>query len=228
MKNLLSLFAILALLFSAATSAEEEKKKDEKKDEEKEVKVDNASLKASLGSQSLWSFNSSLGYSGASLRKPFGIERPDPNGDGGELSTAFSGSLGGRYRLNKTQSITFGASFVLFVDPMMESTKKLSFSRPSVEFNDLRRFGKVIYSQYVYIAKYTDQDTLDMGYFGDFGYGATVLRKVEGTNFTLGLSFSGYIEVFKDGLDDPYTGDRPGKKTIREVSRQDYGFNVSP
>ena len=70
--------------------------------------IKNSELRAWIGSMSKLSVSTNLKYSGASLEDPFGKERPNPNGWGGDWSTRLSGSVSGRYRINKMQSLTTG------------------------------------------------------------------------------------------------------------------------
>ena len=144
MKKMMSLLAVLVLVFSTNSFALDKKAKKKtatKKDAKASDVTENAKLKAELGSMSTFSMSGSLGYTGASLKDPFGDQRPNPDSLPGNYSTYLSGSISARYRLDKSTSITGGASFLYYipenyVDRDGEIVKNdPELSNPSLSYN---------------------------------------------------------------------------------------------
>ncbi|MFG1501320.1 hypothetical protein ABMA70_14020 [Halobacteriovorax sp. XZX-3] len=108
-KNIALAIFMLGLGLSNA-QAEEKKTTTDKKDIDEEIT--NARMRAESGSKSPLSMSLSLGYNGGSLDDPFGKERPNIYADPeNETETSMSGSISGRYRLSKNDSITVGAGY---------------------------------------------------------------------------------------------------------------------
>ncbi len=234
MKKIISLIVVLGLTVSTNSFAVKvQKSKKAKKEESKASDItSNKKLKAELGSMSKFSMSGSLGYTGASIRKPFGDERPNPNHLPGNYATYISGSLSARYRLDKFTSITAGGSFVKYLPDTYnyqkadgstdEKKTEDEISNPYLSYNEVIKGDGYVQTKSYSLTKYTKESTLDIGWSWDVGYStAYYWSSVGGTNFTLGFSFSAYHELFNTNIYERY-GDS-GKNGI-----DDYGFGLYP
>ena len=227
----MSLLAVLVLVFSTNSFALDKKAKKKtatKKDAKASDVTENAKLKAELGSMSTFSMSGSLGYTGASLKDPFGDQRPNPDSLPGNYSTYLSGSISARYRLDKSTSITGGASFLYYipenyVDRDGEIVKNdPELSNPSLSYNKVIKGDGYVQTKSYGITKYTKQSTLDNGWSWDLSYStAFYWSNVKDSDFTLGFSFSAYHELFNKDIYAQYAGE--GKTGI-----DDFGFGIYP
>jgi hypothetical protein len=233
MKRMISLLVVLALTFSANTFAQDKKKskKTSKSDSKANDITTNKKLKAELGSMSKFSMSGSIGYTGASIKAPFGDERPNPNGLPGNYATYFSGSVSARYRLDKFRSITAGVSFLKYLPSTYTYSiggvttprpTKDEISNPSISYNEVLKGDGYVQTKSYSITKYTKESTLDTGWSWDLSYStAFYWSNVKGTNFTLGFSFSAYHELFNREIYDDYKGQF-------STGVDDYGFGIYP
>lgn len=102
--------------------------------------ITNARMRADAGSRSRVSMSTGLGYSGGSVKKPFGSERPNLSGDPStETSTDLSGSISARYRFNPRTSMTFGAGFGV-LQPF-HGAEDFNIDNPGIGLNRAYRIG---------------------------------------------------------------------------------------
>lgn len=78
-----------------------------KKFEENE-QITDAKLKAESGSLSKYSLSASLSYYGPTLGDLSAKDQPNPDASIGAYETSLGGSLGGRYRISKTETLSTG------------------------------------------------------------------------------------------------------------------------
>lgn len=209
MKKMMSLLAVLVLVFSANSFAldKKAKKKSEKKESKATDVTDNAKLKAELGSMSKFSMSGTIGYVGA-LDDVFGDTLPNPNNSRGNYATSVSGSVSARYRLDKTTSITGGISYLYYIpstytDAVTKVTSKTKhqLKNPSISYNKVIKHDGYLQTKSYGITKFTQESTLDAGWSWEISYDtAFYWSKVGGTNFTLGLSFSAYHDFYNKDL----------------------------
>ena len=102
---------------SSSASLSDLQKPDEKKSDIDD-EITDARLRAQLGSKSVWSFKSSLAYSGGSIQDPLNSVRPNYRASATiESMTSLSGDVGVNYRAGERNNISFGTG-VTIVDPL--------------------------------------------------------------------------------------------------------------
>ncbi len=106
--------------------------------------ITNAKLRAESGSKSKFSMSVEATYTGGSVSRPFGENRPDIKGiPGAQKSTSANIGVNARYRMNKNDSITAGTSFGVmtpFQGRVNSKRKQFNVFDPNVAYN---RVGKV-------------------------------------------------------------------------------------
>ncbi len=134
-KKIIALLSVASLCVSAQSFAEdtsEEKSEtsvkveDIKKDEKEGVdsEITNKKMRAQLGSKSKYSMSTEMSYSGGSISKPFDSERLNLSGKGAPVFVKMSGSVSGRYRIDKRQSVSLSTG-VTVVQPFHASDSEL-------------------------------------------------------------------------------------------------------
>lgn len=189
---------VLALSFSGAAFAEEVSsegqttmkveeatQKKNKVDGDIDQEITNAKLRAESGSKSKWSLSLQGGYTGGSLSRPFGLERPLLSGEPG-IQTYTSADLGfdARYRLTKNDSFTLGSS-ISSVTPFQGNVSggdPVSINDPSVGYS---RVGKILGLQTVAGISYA--------------YGTSISSKDADVTSQWGLSYNA-MKSFQNGL----------------------------
>lgn len=113
-KILLGLILALSVVQYAPTTLAKgkvSKKAKAKKKKNVDDEITNARMRQASGSKNKWSFSGSIGYSGSNITNPLGAKRIniyDPLGTQG--TTALSGSVGVRYRINPNSSLSTNTS----------------------------------------------------------------------------------------------------------------------
>lgn len=149
---------VLTLLFTSAHGARAEEAnqtviktedaagRKNKVDGDIDQEVTNRKMRADSGSKSKFSGSLSGGYTGGSLTRAFGANRPNLSGQPGDQTfTSLDLGLNARYRRTKNDSFTFGTLFGV-VTPFQGRTNK-NISKDSVNVNDpmlgYNRVGKL-------------------------------------------------------------------------------------
>jgi hypothetical protein len=101
--------------------------------------ITNARLRAESGSKSKWSLSTSMNYSGGSVSRPFGEERPNLSGvPENQVDTGILGTMRTRYRWSKNDSIAAGISMGVktpFQGDVNSNENQLNFGDPFLAYN---------------------------------------------------------------------------------------------
>ncbi|MCB0407185.1 MAG: hypothetical protein KDD34_03210 [Bdellovibrionales bacterium] len=123
----------------------------------KVIEVSNSKVKAMTGSESKFSLQGEFNYSGASIKKPFGNERPNPEHNLVAPETELEGNLGVAYRINRSTTLGVGSGLT-FVAPTNEGLNKAEVTTPYMK---LAKTYKAFGAEQVTTAKfryYTGRD----------------------------------------------------------------------
>jgi len=153
--------------------------------------ITNARMRAESGSKSKWSLSSSLGYTGGSVSRPFGKDRPNIVGEVGQ-QTRTSGDIGldARYRWSKTQSLTVGTLFGLmtpFHGDMDKNENQMNVFDPSMNYNLVGKVGEFQTNGYIGVSAGTSQESKGIDRQGRATISGTALRAFQ-NGLTMGLS----------------------------------------
>jgi hypothetical protein len=177
-----------------------------------DAEVSDAKLRADSGSKSKLSLSFTSTYSGASATKPFGKERPQIGASDTADPVSMGGGFGGRYRLNKNESLYVATGYY---QELGDSESKTEFSNPLISYNntfgaDDLQIGSAI------TASFTTQDRKQaVGNVGTLSARISAL-----TNSQSGLSGGVYAYVL-------YTYYREGFERFDD-RQMDYGFHLGP
>lgn len=247
MKKQILMSLILGTMVTVAAHAEEQAQNSQsantstvkvtdvqnKEEQQKDIdeEITNARMRSELGSKSKWSFKSSLGYNGGSIKKPFDSIRPNYRASATiESLTQLSGNVGVNYRVSKGGNLSFGTGIVVmdplhgditkdFEDPrghrQGQKVRRSQVSTPYLDYShgyramDMQMISSVTYSHY------TEEDSTDYyNLLGNLSVSQTVLADFGKSNWSGGLSVSADKDIAKGGFDDGL--------------RYDYGIGLFP
>ncbi len=142
--------------------AEDSKEQKNKVDGNIDEEIVNARMRAESGSKSKFSMSSTLGYTGGTFSRPFGIERPNLAGEPGmQERTSADIGIDARYRWSKSQSVTLGTFFGLMT-PFQGDTNgaenQLNMFDPTVGYNLVGKIGSLETNGAVQVSVGTSQE----------------------------------------------------------------------
>lgn len=147
-----------------------------------DTEITNARMRADSGSRSKVSMSTSLGYSGGSVKSPFGSERPNLSGDPSEeTATDLGGSISARYRFTPRTSMTLGAGFGV-LQPF-HGANDFNVANPSLGLSRVYRIGNFQTST-----------------SGSFTYGTSESWKAANQKASVGLSHNMMAQVGNSGF----------------------------
>jgi hypothetical protein len=218
MKKLLLPIAILSLVAYADDakinkSEESVKIKKEKKVDKADELITNRRFRASNGSLSKLSMNTSLTYSAGSIDKPFDAERPNISNAGDTTSIAgMSGTVNASYRLNTLNRINAGAGLQMLapfndsIDTKNERAQKefddnrgeLEVNNPYVSYSHFNKFFGVQTILSGSITQYTAGNFTDLGYQNRVSASINTMYDFGGSPFSIGV-LGVYDRFYYDG-----------------------------
>lgn len=195
---------------STLKASDVQNKDEQKKDIDEEIT--NARMRATLGSKSMWSFKSALGYSGGSVSDPLSAVRPNYRaGANRETVPALSGTVGVNYRMTDRDNLSLTTGITV-VDPLHGDITKSAVdkrkgrndaalpryevSTPSVSWSrGYRAMGAQMITD-ASLSYYTDVDSNDINALGDVSISQTVLADFGTSKWQGGLSFAASKTVY--------------------------------
>lgn len=182
--------------------------------EKVEDEIRNARLKTLDGSKSPFSGQFNLGYSGASIQKPWSDEVPNPGNEQPPPLSTLSGTVSARYRMDPRTSIGVGTGLQVF-SPFNKFTG-FSISDPYLDLGRSYKLGPIQGRSSASVTFYTnDQSRNEFGYRWGFGVSNEAFYEFPFGLLT-GLSLSGTFNTFADG-------NYPG-----QVGQPAFSFNAAP
>ncbi len=182
-----------------STIKAEDTKEKNKVDGNIDEEITNARMRAESGSKSKFSLSSSIGYTGGTLSRPFGVDRPNLAREPGvQERTSADIGLDLRYRWTKSQSLTLGTSAGLmtpFQGDMSASDNQLNVFDPVVGYNLVGKVGEVQMNGGVSVAVGTSQEARGVDRDGSMSLSANALRTFQNgltVGLGLGLGYNAY------------------------------------
>lgn len=162
--------------------------------------ITNAKLRAESGSKSKWSLSFTTNYSGASLEKPFGRERPNTNQEPTPPQVRMDGTFGARMRMNKNESLSLGTGYSMR-RPFHQATGG-EVTNPYVEYGHA---GKIGQTQSIFAATLTGttaRDELTLGSQGSVTLSEVLMYDFGGSRFSVGVAADGQYTQFQDNKNE--------------------------
>lgn len=187
--------------------------KQKKYEEVKEVT--DAELRAKAGSRSQWSLSGHLGYSGPRIDRLHEEVRPNPDNRPQPKETSVSGSLGGRYRLSSSTSISADTGLRFFTP--LSGAKEGEFDDPSMSLEKLYKLWELQMRSRYTVSVTTSDIYASQGQVGGLNMSHDFKRRLSQLSpvlFSVGSSFNWFLF------------DRPFRNTDMRVSN--YLFSVYP
>jgi len=219
-------FMTIALAFSTVAfaeetdainkSSEEVKITKEKKTDKADELITNRRFRASNGSLSKFSFNTSITYNGGSIDKPFAADRPNISNAGDTTSIAgMSGTINGSYRINTLNRINAGAGMQMLapfndsIDTKDSRAQKefddnrgdLDVSNPYVSYTHMNKFFGVQTIMSAGVTQYTASNLRDFGYQNSADLSVNTMYNFGGSAFSIG-ALAVYSKYFFDDNDE--------------------------
>jgi hypothetical protein len=192
-------FILFSVLAEEAPKNSEKVIKQDNGDIDKEVR--NPRLRAISGSKSKWSLSFALNYRGGTVSKPFGMYRPDIYGNPeNERLTSFGGSLSGRYRFDRKNSVTLGFGFSYlapFRDDGDINRDQFNVDNPGIGYSRIEKVGIFQISSGIDYIHGTAVSYKEQSLVGLVSLGLTFLTDFNASAFNLGLSI-GLTDYFYD------------------------------
>lgn len=182
--------------------------------EKVEEEIRNKRLATLDGSKSPISGQFQLGYSGASIQKPWSDEVPNPGNEQPPPLSTLSGTVSARYRMDPRTSIGVGTGVQVFSP--FNKFQGFSVSDPYVDLGRSYKLGPIQGRGSASVTFYTnDQSRNQYGYRWGFGLSNEAFYEFPFGLLT-GLSLSGTFNTFADG-NFPDQGGQP-----------EFSFNIAP
>jgi hypothetical protein len=251
-KLLLSAIA-LSLSFSAyaqeqtsTTEGETKMKVEDAADKKNNVdgdidqEITNARMRAESGSKSKFSLSSSVGYTGGAISRPFGSERPNLAGTPDtQEDTSVDGTLSGRFRWTKSDSLTLGVGFGI-ITPFQGDTdansNQLNIYDPSLGYSRVGKVGAFQSIASVSLSGGTSKESQNIAKIGTLGASYNMLYSST-FGLTVGSSLAGSYTGYTNDPGDLnpkapntrrpgfYGGDRRTEWTVALYPYAEYAFN---
>ncbi|MCB9026319.1 MAG: hypothetical protein H6625_08385 [Bdellovibrionaceae bacterium] len=239
-KKLLIVLSAVSFGFTAPVLAEDSanaksetsvKMNDVQKDKKKsdiDNEITNKRLRAELGSKSKYSLSTSFAYYGGSISKPLERDRQRLSGEGAPVFTSLGGSISGRYRIDKRQSITAGTGISIiqpFHSPSANLEHKNYFDKTEVAdislgYSYATKLGNLQMINEASVTYYTSEGAKQTNGVGG-GYVANTLLGSIGESKRLQVGLASYL------VGDVYSGDTYKGEDVR-ASQNDYALQMFP
>ncbi len=154
--------------------------------------ITDARIRADAGSMSRYSAKLSLSFYGPPAGDLSSDRQPNPDGTIGNYNTALGGSVGLRYRIDPTRTISFGTG-VNVLTPFQQ-INRVDVRTPYVSFDKTYRIGEWQMRHSPGMSIVTTPEYLQVGEVGALSYDASVYRGIGHSRFSAGLDTSlGYF-----------------------------------
>ena len=194
---------------TASVEGETKVKTEKKSKEDLDNEITNARLRAQSGSKSKWSGRLGIGYSGASLAKPFDEVRPNISYPGYTRAISLGLSTSLRYRLTKNTSLSAGAGMSV-LSPY--TLPEYSFSGVGVGVGSTYKLRGFQMSSGFDVDATLNKQAREAGDLMDLGVGQTALYTLKAIPLTMGMTVYASYSFFDKEF--PY--------------QVDYGFGAYP
>lgn len=182
---------------------------------EENEKITDAKLRADSGSLSKYSLSFSLAYYGPTVGDLSAKDQPNPDGTVSSNETALSGSFGGRYRINKAETVRIGSG--LKVIHPFHGAERTDLNNPYISYSLTSKVGDIQMRNSVSAAAITVPNYTKIGEYGSLDYDNSLVYDLGNSGFALGFdsSFSFYLY------------NRPYEKTDGKASTYNLSFYPS-
>ena len=150
--------------------------------------ITDAKMKADAGSLSKYSLSFSLSYYGPTFGELDAKDQPNPDGSRGTYETAISGSLGGRYRIDSTQTISVGSG-LRAVHPF-HGMERVDLNNPFLSYGIVKRFGNLQMRQSGGVSYITVPNYKVIGEYGSLSYDLATVYNIKTSPYAIGLDLS--------------------------------------
>lgn len=186
--------------------------------------ITNAKLRADTGSKSRYSLSLTAQYLGGSIKEPFSKDRPNVTNDPIAPKVSMGGDFGGRYRIDKNQSLSLTLGYSL--ERPFHEAQRGQISNPSVNYNYASKIGLVQSVSTAGLTASTNSDERTVGQMGSVAASNTLIYDFGGTRTSLGLATEASYTTFskEDEIVEP-----KGQKAKEAINfQQDFGLAAYP
>ena len=186
-------------LTKAATTESRTSINDSSKNEKLEdnAEITDAKLKADSGSLSKYSLKFNLSYSGAPIGDLNNPMQPNPDGSIGVFETSLSGSVSGRYRIDKKSTIG-GGTGVSALTPL-QGVKRYDVKNPFISYDLSTKINDVQIRNALTLSAVTNIVYRNVGEYAGIGYDNSLVYNLGVTPVALALDTSLNYYLFERG-----------------------------
>lgn len=183
--------------------------------------ITNRKMRAEAGSKSKHSINSSLGYSGSTVRAPFKDVRPNLRGRADSTTVAtFGGSVGYKYSITSRDAMKLGVG-LRWITPVSGNEPPKGMNRSDVDnpyliYQRVSKIGQVQNVLQFGPTLYTRLDLKAKGFASNWGVNNNMVYEIGKTKLSVGLL---------TGV-SAYTFDK--HKDVNKVKQSDYDVGFYP
>jgi len=189
-----------------------------KKVDEADELITNRRFRASNGSLSKFSMNTSLTYSGGSIEKPLAADRPNISNAGDTTSIAgISGTFNGSYRINTLNRLSLGAGLQMLapfndsIDTNDQRAKnefddnrgEMDVSNPYLSYTHMNKFFGVQTVFTAGVKQFTASNLTEIGYQNSGDITINTMYNPNGSSFSFGV-LGVYSKYFFDNNDERF------------------------
>lgn len=187
--------------------------------------ITNPKLRAETGSKSRWSASFTATYNGGSLEKPMSKDRPNVTRDPITPKTSMAGDFGGRYRIDKNQSVSLTTGYSL--ERPLHEAKRGQISNPSISYNHATKLGPIQNVASAGLTLTTNSDYREIGDDGSLGLSDTMIYDFGGSRSSVGLAVEGGLTKYskENELVQPKGARRPAPAIAYQ---EDYSLAAYP
>ncbi|MCB0350307.1 MAG: hypothetical protein KDD38_03930, partial [Bdellovibrionales bacterium] len=181
-----------------------------------DAEVSDIKLRTASGAKSKFSSSLVIYYAGGSLEKPGSDRRPNVGNSLNPPPVSATGDLSVRYRMNKNESLYFGAGFYRARPLHSREGEQLELNDPIIGYNDTFAAADIELSSgfRLYIA--TTEYERVIGQVGVLGYSLSTMNAMGQSRFSAGVSLRAAVAAFDK--DDASLKPR----------QRDYSIGISP
>lgn len=199
----------------------------------------NAKLRTESGSKSKYSLSLNSKYTGGSISRPFGSDRPNLSKEvGNQVKTSLDGGIEARYRWTKNDSITVGTSYGLYTpfqgnvpDSKGNRDSQLNIYDPTVSYSRAGKLGALQTNGTVTVGFGTSQEAKSVDRTLQYNASYTFLY-VFSNHITTGINLDGIYNAYtsKPGGNEEtqvgyYGGDQRTQWNLGVYPFAEYAFN---
>ena len=157
--------------------------------------ITDSKIKAEGGSLSQYSVKFNLSYYGPPIGDIENSMQPNPDGSIGNRSTALSGSISGRYRLNNKSTLGLGTGLKVLAP--FHGAEQTDVNNPYLNYDRNDRSGNLQMRNSFGVSAITTPDYRGVGQYGTLSYDSSFVYNLGYSGFAVGIDFGPSVFLYE-------------------------------